>query len=183
MKSTGIVRRIDDLGRIVIPKEIRRTLRIREGDPMEIYTDSSGDIIFKKYSAIKEVSSFAARYAEVLQKKVQLPIIISDCDHIVAVSGAAKREFLERRITPSVEDLMEMRIHYSSLETPGEKFLAIEGLENEALCAFPIISSGDVVGCVSILKDPKTPLTEAEKKSKITLAEITAQFLGKHFED
>ena len=107
MKSTGIVRRIDDLGRIVIPKEIRRTLRIREGDPLEIYTDNTGNIIFKKYSFIKEISPFAARYADVLARKVNMPVIVSDCDHIVAVSGAPKREFSERRITSFVEDLMQ----------------------------------------------------------------------------
>ena len=183
MKSTGIVRRIDDLGRIVIPKEIRRTLRIREGDPLEIYTDNTGNIIFKKYSFIKEISPFAARYADVLARKVNMPVIVSDCDHIVAVSGAPKREFSERRITSFVEDLMQDRTNYSSFKTPTEKFLPVEGLENEALCAFPIICSGDVIGSVCVLKSSKTSLTDAEKSAKINLAEITTQLLGKQLED
>lgn len=183
MKSTGIVRRIDDLGRIVIPKEIRRTLRIREGDPLEIYTDNTGNIIFKKYSFIKEISPFAARYADVLARKVNMPVIVSDCDHIVAVSGAPKREFSERRITSFVEDLMQDRTNYSSFKTPTEKFLPVEGLENEALCAFPIICAGDVIGSVCVLKTSKTSLTDSEKSAKINLAEITTQLLGKQLED
>ena len=97
MKATGIVRRIDDLGRVVIPKEIRRTLRIREGDPLEIYTEATGEVIFKKYSPIGELSSFAEQYAEVLGKISKCPILISDNDHIVAASGISKKEVLGRR--------------------------------------------------------------------------------------
>ena len=99
MKATGIVRRIDDLGRVVIPKEIRRTLRIREGDPLEIYTDTNGEVIFKKYSPIGELSDFASQYAEVISKISGKPMIISDRDHIIAVAGVSKKEYLERKIT------------------------------------------------------------------------------------
>ena len=87
MKATGIVRRIDDLGRVVIPKEIRRTLRIREGDPLEIYTDPEGEVIFKKYSPVGEMSPFAAQYAEVLSKTASLPTVFSDTDHVIAAAG------------------------------------------------------------------------------------------------
>ena len=93
MKATGIVRRIDDLGRVVIPKEIRRTLRIREGDPLEIYTDTNGEVIFKKYSPVGELSDFAAQYAEVISKVVNRPVIISDRDHIIAAAGVTKKEY------------------------------------------------------------------------------------------
>ena len=89
MKATGIVRRIDDLGRIVIPKEIRRTLRIKEGDPLEIFTDRQGEVIFKKYSPISELQSFAAEYAETLQRTSSMPVFICDRDEIIAVSGAS----------------------------------------------------------------------------------------------
>ena len=180
MKATGIVRRIDDLGRIVIPKEIRRTLRIREGDPLEIYTDASGEVIFKKYSPMGEIAPFATQYADVLSRALSMPVLISDRDHIIAASGIPKREFIERRITIYLEDLMESRKHFSSYENEDKKFLPVEGMLNEAEVAFPIISGGDVSGSVVVLKN--------EKKSNtpdviIKLAKISSEFLGKQMED
>ena len=93
MKATGIVRRIDDLGRIVVPKEIRRTLRIREGDPLEIFTDREGEIILKKYSPIGELSQFAGEYAESLAQTTGHLVLITDCDHVVTASGTGKKEY------------------------------------------------------------------------------------------
>ena len=121
MKATGIVRRIDDLGRVVIPKEIRRTMRIREGDPLEIFTASDGEVIFKKYSPIGELSEFADQYAEVLCRATDLPVIITDRDHVISVSGISKKEYLERRISSELETLMESRTNYtaSADEEPG----------------------------------------------------------------
>ena len=113
MKATGIVRRIDDLGRVVIPKEIRRTMRIREGDPLEIFTDNEGGVIFKKYSPIGELSSFAGQYAEVLYKVGGCPVLICDRDSVVAAAGIPKKEVLERRVSSMLEDLMERRAVYS----------------------------------------------------------------------
>ena len=84
MKATGIVRRIDDLGRVVVPKEIRRTLRIREGDPLEIFTDREGEIILKKYSPIGELSAFAKQYAESLSQVLECLVGICDMDQVVA---------------------------------------------------------------------------------------------------
>ena len=107
MKATGIVRRIDDLGRVVIPKEIRRTMRIREGDPLEIYTDRDGEVIFKKYSPIGSLSDFATQYAESLTKTCGFPVCITDKDSIIAVSGASKKEFYEKRVSADVERVME----------------------------------------------------------------------------
>ena len=103
MKATGIVRRIDDLGRVVIPKEIRRTLRIREGDPLEIYTATDGEVIFKKYSPVGELAEFASQYADVLAIISSMPTIITDRDHVIAAAGVSKREFLERRVTAVLE--------------------------------------------------------------------------------
>ncbi len=100
MKATGIVRRIDDLGRVVIPKEIRRTMRIREGDPLEIYTSNDGEVIFKKYSAVNEMAGSAAQVAEVMTKLANCPTVVFDRDHVVAVAGVQKKEFNERRVTP-----------------------------------------------------------------------------------
>ncbi|MCC8022794.1 MAG: AbrB/MazE/SpoVT family DNA-binding domain-containing protein, partial [Clostridiales bacterium] len=125
MKATGIVRRIDDLGRVVIPKEIRRTMRIREGDPLEIYTEADGEVIFKKYSPIGELSSFATQYAEVLHKNAALPVIITDNDHVIAAAGISKREVLERRVSGALEELMNERaIHIATQEK--EPMQAIE---------------------------------------------------------
>ncbi len=95
MKATGIVRRIDDLGRVVIPKEIRRTLRIREGDPLEIYTATDGEVIFKKYSPVGELSAFAAQYADVIARISGMPTLICDTDHVIAAAGVSKREVFQ----------------------------------------------------------------------------------------
>ena len=103
MKATGVVRRIDDLGRIVIPKEIRKTLRIREGDPLEIFTDKEGEIILKKYSPIGELSEFATQYTEALAKTTGHIACISDKDTIIAVSGAPKKEYLEKSVSTELE--------------------------------------------------------------------------------
>ena len=116
MKATGVVRRIDDLGRIVIPKEIRRTLRIREGDPLEIFTDKEGEIILKKYSPIGELSEFASQYAETLAKTTGHIACISDKDTIIAVAGAPKKEYLEKSISNEVERIMEEKIKYHENE-------------------------------------------------------------------
>ena len=99
MKATGIVRRIDDLGRIVIPKEIRRTLRIREGDPLEIYTEKDGEVIFKKYSPMGDLQAVAAQLCESIGKNTGHIAAVADRDSIIAVAGAPKRELLEKRGT------------------------------------------------------------------------------------
>ena len=109
MKATGIVRRIDDLGRVVIPKEIRRTMRIREGDPLEIYTDNDGEVIFKKYSPIGELGIFAAQYADVLYKTSGLPVVVCDRDHVIAAAGSGKKDFEGKAISTQLEALIEDR--------------------------------------------------------------------------
>ena len=114
MKATGVVRRIDDLGRVVIPKEIRRTLRIKEGDPLEIFTDKEGEVILKKYSPIGELSEFASEYAETLTKTTGHIACITDKDTVIAVSGAAKREWLEQGISKELERILEDKEKYIS---------------------------------------------------------------------
>src|SRR5690606_6606043 len=109
MKATGIVRRIDDLGRVVIPKEIRRTLRIREGDPLEIFTDREGEVILKKYSPIGELNEFASEYYEALYETTKNIATITDRDNINAVSGGSKKEYLDKRVRPELEKRMESR--------------------------------------------------------------------------
>ncbi len=178
MKATGIVRRIDDLGRVVIPKEIRRSFRIKEGDPLEIYTDSEGEVIFKKYSPIGELSNFAGQYAEVLHKNGGLPIAITDNDHVVACSGISKREVLERRVTRNLEELMENRqIHIATDSVPSMS--AIEGFDRKATVVYPIIYGGDVSGTVAMIEDDNhTPPSETD----IKLVQVAAAFLGKQME-
>ena len=109
MKATGIVRRIDDLGRVVVPKEIRRTLRIREGDPLEIFTDREGEIILKKYSPIGELSQFAGQYAESLAQSTGHLVCITDRDHVIAAAGNGKKEFEGKPISRQLEELIEDR--------------------------------------------------------------------------
>ncbi len=180
MKATGIVRRIDDLGRVVIPKEIRRTMRIREGDPLEIYTDNDGEVIFKKYSPIGELSAFATQYADVLYKTAGEPVVVCDRDHVIAVSGIPKKELIERRVSPQLEELMEQRKTYSYSGKDQRKMQPVEGVERYALVCAPIIASGDVAGSVMYLcGDTPNPVTEVE----IKLVQAAASFLGKQMEE
>ena len=179
MKATGIVRRIDDLGRVVIPKEIRRTLRIREGDPLEIFTATDGEVIFKKYSPIGELSSFAAQYAEVLSRVGGMPVLISDRDHIIAVAGISKREYMERRISTVVESYMENRRNYS-MAKEATQLQPVEGINSTASVMCPIIAAGDVTGAVIFLKNENSAnITDTELK----LAQSAAAFLGKQIEE
>ena len=178
MKATGIVRRIDDLGRVVIPKEIRRTMRIREGDPLEIFTDQNGEVILKKYSPMGEMGNFASQYADVLSKATGLTTVVCDRDHVIAVSGGMKKELMERRISPQLEDLMESRRNYVATEDSRE-FIPIEGVEKAALAASPIISSGDVSGAVLILSNGQGKFTESDGK----LCTVAGAILGKQLEE
>ena len=178
MKATGIVRRIDDLGRVVIPKEIRRTLRIREGDPLEIFTDTEGGVIFKKYSPVGEMSAFAAQYAEVLCKTAGLPAMVCDCDHVIAVAGASRKEYLERRVTQVLEEYMHSRRCFVGGEN-SQTLQPVEGINRLAAVVCPIIASSDVVGAVVLLEgdSPETP-----SQVEVKLAQATAAFLGRQLE-
>ncbi|MEG2205029.1 MAG: stage V sporulation T C-terminal domain-containing protein, partial [Oscillospiraceae bacterium] len=151
MKATGIVRRIDDLGRVVIPKEIRRTMRIREGDPLEIYTDNDGEVIFKKYSPIGELGTFASQYAEVMYKIGGYPVVICDRDHVIAAAGIPKKELLERRVSPALEELMENRRLHTFDPAENRRLHPVEGVDRMAIVAAPIVAAGDVCGAVMFL--------------------------------
>ena len=169
MKATGVVRRIDDLGRIVIPKEIRRTLHIKEGDPLEIFTDKEGEIILKKYSPIGELSEFATGYAETLSKTTGHIACITDKDTVIAVSGGSKKEFLEQAISPELEKVMENKEIYTSKEN-NEVALPITQNDNKqrrynSQVVYPIISDGDVIGSVILLsKEENTKMGDTELK-------------------
>ena len=182
MKATGIVRRIDDLGRVVIPKEIRRTMRIREGDPLEIYTDREGEVIFKKYSPIGELTNFSTQYAETLHKVCELSVIITDRDTVIAVSGLPKKEYMDKRISSELEKIIENRSIYvhSSNE---EKILATnDGRDNHYVsCAMPIITEGDIIGCV-ISMLPITTEKNEKNETETKLVQTAANFLSKQLE-
>ena len=179
MKATGIVRRIDDLGRVVIPKEIRRTMRIREGDPLEIYTDNDGEVIFKKYSPIGELSPYSAQYADVLCKNAGYPALICDRDHVVAAAGVSKKEYIDRRISAALEELIEARRAYTS-HGDGDALCPVDGLDRRAVVMFPVIASGDINGAIVLLEnDSGTPPRDTE----IRLVEVAAGFMGKQMEE
>ncbi len=179
MKATGIVRRIDDLGRVVIPKEIRRTMRIHEGDPLEIYTESDGTVIFKKYSPIGELGEFAHQYAESLSKTTGLPCLISDKDTIIAVSGAPKKELADKKLSSEAEKIMYQKTSYLAKQS-DKNVSVVDGNENyKAGVIVPIVYEGDSIGTVMIMStDEKNNLGDVETK----LAEVAAGFLGKTME-
>ncbi|MCM3786498.1 stage V sporulation protein T [Neobacillus mesonae] len=179
MKATGIVRRIDDLGRVVIPKEIRRTLRIREGDPLEIFVDRDGEVILKKYSPIGELGDFAKEYAESLYESTGHVTLISDRDTIITVAGGSKKEYLDKQIGHMVESSMDNR--KTQLENSNGSYeLARDHIEPlSSFVVAPIISGGDPIGAVIMYnKDESTKMSQLE----IKMAETAAAFLGKQME-
>ncbi|ADG81069.1 transcriptional regulator, AbrB family [Thermincola ferriacetica] len=186
MKATGIVRRIDDLGRVVIPKEIRRTLRIREGDPLEIFVDREGEVILKKYSPIGELGDFAKEYADSLYEAIGHIACIADRDTIIAVAGASKKEFLNKHIGPAVEKVMEDRravlVNNPAADPTCKDCPIIEGEEEDRYSAHviaPIIAEGDPIGAVILLsKEEGVEMGDLEMK----LAETAAGFLAKQME-
>ena len=180
MKATGIVRRIDDLGRVVIPKEIRRTMRIREGDPLEIYTDIDGEVIFKKYSPMGELAEFTAQYCEVLYKAIGMPVVITDRDHVVCCMGVQKKDAIDKRITSALEKVMENRAGFIASAEDKNVLCPVDGLDRNACIAIPILGNGDVSGCVVVLFNEKN---EIPAQAEIKLAEVAAQFLGRQTEE
>ena len=179
MKATGVVRRIDDLGRFEIPKEIRKTLRIKEGEPLEIFTDREGQIILKKYSPIGELSEFASGYAETLSKTTGHIACITDKDTIIAVSGGSKKEYLEQDISKELEQLMEDKEVYTSKENSNIAMPIIKNenqdKKNNSQIVYPIISNGDTIGTVILMsKEPNKKMTEVEQK----VVQSAATFLG-----
>ncbi len=179
MKATGIVRRVDDLGRIVIPKEIRRTLRIREGDPLEIYTEKDGGVIFRKYSPMGDLQEFAAQMCDSIGSATGRIAAVADRDAIIALCGAPKRELMDKPNSPELEKIMEQRKNYRYRS--GDPIVrASDSTEKYHLgVAAPILSQGDLMGCVMLLLgEGDSPLQEADQG----LAQTIAAFLGKQLE-
>jgi AbrB family transcriptional regulator (stage V sporulation protein T) len=184
MKATGIVRRIDDLGRVVIPKEIRKTLRIREGDPLEIFVDRDGEVILKKYSPIGELGDFAKEYADSLHESTNHIACIADRDTFIAVAGAPKKEFINKPIGAIVEKVMEDRktvLLNNITEDKAAKSALIDGEEElkfRAQVIAPIIAEGDSIGAVVLCSRDDVTMGDLETK----LVETAAGFLAKQME-
>ncbi|MVP02185.1 MULTISPECIES: stage V sporulation protein T [Paenibacillus] len=179
MKATGIVRRIDDLGRVVIPKEIRRTLRIREGDPLEIFVDRDGEVILKKYSPIGELGDFAKEYAESLYESTNHITLITDRDNVIAVAGGSKKEYMDKQIGQIVETTMENR--KAAIETgSGSYEISKDNPENySSFVIAPIVAGGDPIGSVILMsKDEGVEMGNMESK----MVETAAAFLAKQME-
>lgn len=185
MKATGIVRRIDELGRVVIPKEIRRTLRIREGDPLEIFTDREGEVILKKYSPIGELGDFAREYAESLHQAFGHIALICDKDNVIAVSGNGKRELLDKSLHEDIERIIKNRERVVRSVAKDGKLLSITTDENDTNTAYsaevivPIISAGDAIGAVILLSRETGAIMS---NSELKACETAAHFMGKQME-
>ena len=179
MKATGIVRRIDDLGRVVIPKELRRTMRLREGAPLEIFTEKDGELIFKKYSPIGELSDFAADLCESLRKASDTAAAVCDRDSVIAVAGAGKKELAGKNVSGALSELMERRALYRRAGAAAPVPVCEDGEKYSVSVASPIFCEGDVAGCVIFLEQSgQQGGGEAEEK----LAQAAALFLGRQME-
>lgn len=183
MRATGIVRRIDELGRVVIPKEIRRTLRIREGAPLEIYTDNDGEVVLKKYSPIGEISAVAQDYSDSLYRTLGLITLVCDRDQIVSCAGVSRKEMVEKPLSPEVEQILEERKSAMYNAASGERMIPVhaEDAPNQytAQLVVPILSDGEIIGGILLLsKDNGAQMTDVEQK----VAETTAQIIGRQME-
>ena len=175
MKATGIVRRIDDLGRVVIPKEIRRTMRIREGEPLEIFTEGGGSVIFKKYSPAGEISTTASNLCESVSRTCSRPMIVCDRDSIIASSGSIKKELDGKPLSKELENAMESRqIKQSADGMP----VSPQSPQSMAAIVAPVIAEGDLCGCIAFLKND-TPISELD----VRMAQASAMFFSRQMEN
>ena len=181
MKATGIVRRIDDLGRVVVPKEIRRTLRLREGTPLEIFTDREGEIILKKYSPMMELNAFAGQYADAMAQSTGFMVCITDRDQVVAAAGGAKKDFFQKPISRALEHVIQERMTVQAGKDE-RAFTPVTDDDSEGITAqviTPIICEGDAIGSVIVMsREPRAKFTDAE----VRLAATAAGFLGRQME-
>ena len=180
MKATGIVRRIDDLGRIVIPKEIRRTMRIREGDPMEIFTSREGEILLKKYSPVGELSEFALALAESAAQTLGELVCVMDRDYVIAAAGSGKKEFEGKILDGQLQGAIDKRC--SQIAVDRNYFIKIvtddeRKYNRQALVT--ILSHGDCIGAVAILSGEKS---QNKDETLLQQARLLANFLGRHME-
>lgn len=180
MKATGIVRRIDDLGRVVIPKEIRRTQHIRQGDPLEIFMGAEGQVIFKKYSPLGELNDCAGLYAEVLAKNLGCTALVCDRERILAAAGPGRREYQDKPVSQPLEQVMEQRSAFRHSGRAEDCLFPCQGAGRHLLAAAPILSGGDMAGAVAVLAEDKTARPSAETDRVVA---VTAAFLARQLEE
>lgn len=181
MKATGIVRRIDDLGRVVIPKEIRRVLRFKEGEPLEIFTDENGEVIFKKFSMISEMSEFSESFAECITKVLSIQSAVIDTDKIVAATGNGKKEVTGKRINHELSSILEQRNTVVADPANNSRYwLTDDGYAFNCIAAVPVLSNGDYMGAVALIS------ADQDKKAgsaEIKVLEFAGEFYGRLLED
>ena len=183
MRATGIVRRIDELGRVVIPKEIRRTLRIREGDPLEIFTDHDGEVVLKKYSPIGEIAAIAKDYTDSLYRTLGHIALISDRDAIVSASGANKREYIEKALSPEVDQILQSRQLQLLNLASGARMIPVTSDDHadaySAQIVAPILADGEIIGSLILLsRESGTQMSDVDQK----VAGTTASIVGRQME-
>ncbi|MCQ2435639.1 MAG: AbrB/MazE/SpoVT family DNA-binding domain-containing protein [Clostridia bacterium] len=182
MKATGIVRRIDDLGRVVIPKEIRRTMRIREGAPLEIFTDRDGEVIFKKYSPVGELADIASEYCETLYKSCTLICAVCDMDTIIACSGVPKKELMEKKNSAALDGIVQGRSLYTYSPSREKLYPSDDCRSLYIVCAQPIFAQGDVIGCVMAFEHTDSKDDGGATEAQTKLVQSAAMFLGRQLE-
>ncbi|MCL1949308.1 MAG: AbrB/MazE/SpoVT family DNA-binding domain-containing protein [Turicibacter sp.] len=181
MKATGVVRRIDDLGRVVIPKEIRRTMRIREGDSLEIFVNQSGEVVLKKYSPIADISSFAQQYAEAMSAITEKGVLIVDREDVIAAAGEIKKQYINRRVSRPLSDLIEARTTVQTEGTDTQVLEVVDGEQKErSFSMFPIIANGDSLGAVIVMGSEEDPYIN---ELDVNTVQIAVGFLGKYLEN
>ena len=183
MKATGIVRRIDELGRVVIPKEIRRTLRIREGEPLEIFTENGGEVVLKKYSPIGEISAIAQDYCDSLHRTLGTTVVLCDRDQTVACAGINRREMVEKPLSTELERVLEERRSVTINAADGSRPLPVCAEDNPgqytAQMIVPVVADGEVIGGILLLsRDNGARMGDVERK----VAETTAIIIGRQME-
>ncbi|HHU81018.1 MAG: stage V sporulation T C-terminal domain-containing protein [Bacilli bacterium] len=175
MKATGVVRRIDDLGRIVIPKELRRTMRIKEGESLEIFTDGADNIVLKKYSPVQSMNDFITEYAESLYTSSKKDIIVTDNEHVIAVAGTFKKDLVGKKVSTRLEEKLQRRTTQTFEKGDSLEITESFDIKRPAILK-PINVYGDVLGCIIIAGNES--ITDVEK----TLAEFSGHFLGRYLE-
>ena len=176
MKSTGVVRRVDDLGRIVIPKEIRRTLRIRDGESLEIFVDKEM-IALKKFSKMMDLDEVAKQLVDIMNSVINKNVFITDRDKFIAGSGSMRKKYLNKNISKFLENIMRERKSIIEQNNHGIELIDLEN-ENLSYIILPIIMNGDAIGLVIVLSD-KNDISLSDEK----IATVVSQFLGKHIEE
>ena len=180
MKATGIIRRIDNLGRLVVPKEIRKVLRIKEGDPLEIFMGNDGEIMLKKYSPMADLAAFAQQYVDAVSQSLGLPVAITDRDSVIAVAGMPKKDMIGKELHRELENVIsDRKMIVARKGDPGFVRLTADGIECDGQVIQTIIAEGDAIGSVIVIvRDSGRKIGDIEQKAAV----IAASFLGKQME-